>query len=122
MTTSSFGETIRTRRLDLELTLGELSKATGVSVPYLSEIENGGRKPFPIGKDDTYAKLAKALKLNQKKLEQHAMLERQEFPDEVAKQEDLREVALALYRRSSQPGIAKLSPTQLAEIKRLLGD
>jgi len=120
MSRTPFGKFIRDRRNEVGLTLEELSKAIGVSVPYLSEIEKGGRKPFAINKDDAYVRLATALKMDRGQIEEAALLERGELPEKVADSDDLREVALSLYRRSNQPKAVPLTAKELAKIKQLL--
>jgi transcriptional regulator with XRE-family HTH domain len=41
-----FGDLLRQLRRKADKTLGDVSRELGVSVPYLSDIERGNRKPF----------------------------------------------------------------------------
>lgn len=45
-----FGQFIKTKRLEAEVTLMELSEKMEISVAYLSDIENGRRKPMDSDK------------------------------------------------------------------------
>lgn len=53
-----FGEYLRRNRKDKRITLVELAKETGLSQPYLSQIENGKRNTY---KPDVLRKLSVAL-------------------------------------------------------------
>jgi len=57
---SDFGKMLNKARLKRGLSLGQLAKHMGVTAPYISDIENGKRAPFPI-KLETYAKLENML-------------------------------------------------------------
>lgn len=56
----SFGEYLKSAREKAELGVNELARASGVSAPYLSRLENGTRKP-PM--PDVLKKLAPHLKV-----------------------------------------------------------
>jgi len=56
----SFGEYLKSVRKKAELGVNELARASGVSAPYLSRLENGTRKP-PM--PDVLKKLAPHLKV-----------------------------------------------------------
>jgi transcriptional regulator with XRE-family HTH domain len=43
-----FGETLRKLRRKSNKTLGDVADAIGVSVPYLSDVERGNRRPFNV--------------------------------------------------------------------------
>jgi transcriptional regulator with XRE-family HTH domain len=58
---SIFGEYIKNVRIRKELSLKELSKRSGISHPYISQIENGKRN---IPKPEMIKKLAKGLGIN----------------------------------------------------------
>lgn len=60
MNKEEFGKYLRSLRKEKGLTLIELAKLTGVSNPYISQIENGKFLPSP----DILAKLAKGLKVS----------------------------------------------------------
>lgn len=60
MNSNTFGKYIRTLRKKEGLTLVELSKLSGVSNPYLSQIENDQFKPSP----DIIRKLSNGLKVD----------------------------------------------------------
>lgn len=57
---NSLGELIATQRRSAELTLRQLAEQTGVSNPYLSQIERGLRKPSA----EVLQQLAKALRIS----------------------------------------------------------
>lgn len=42
----SFGEYLRSLRIEAEMTLGFAARAVGVSIPYWSDVETGRRNPF----------------------------------------------------------------------------
>ena len=56
----SLGDYLREQRVAAELTLRQLAEQTGVSNPYLSQIERGLRKPSA----DVLQQLAKALRIS----------------------------------------------------------
>ena len=62
-----FGDYIKAKRMDCEITLRELSKSIGVSTAYLSDVENNRR--YPMGKIEVVKKLIRELKLNEKEKE-----------------------------------------------------
>jgi len=41
-----FGDLLRRLRREADKTLGDVARELGVSVPYLSDVERGNRKPF----------------------------------------------------------------------------
>lgn len=54
-----FGDLLRKLRRQADKTLGDVSRELGVSIPYLSDIERGNRKPFTT---ERLLRLAKFLK------------------------------------------------------------
>jgi len=58
---NEFGDTIRNRRVELILTLKELSEITNFSIPYLSDIENNRKTP---SNNKTLKILSNALNIN----------------------------------------------------------
>lgn len=60
----NFGQVIRTRRIELRLTLKEVSSRIGTSKPYIAHLESGRRHPS----DKVVAKLADALGLDNRDL------------------------------------------------------
>jgi transcriptional regulator with XRE-family HTH domain len=61
---ASVGEYIREQRAAAQLSLRQLSKAAGVSNPYLSQVERGLRKPSA----EILAQIAKALQISAESL------------------------------------------------------
>src|SRR6187401_380420 len=59
-TVESLGEYLREQRVTAQLTLRQLAEQTGVSNPYLSQIERGLRRPSA----EILQQLAKALKIS----------------------------------------------------------
>jgi len=60
----SLGDYLREQRVAAELTLRQLAEQTGVSNPYLSQIERGLRKPSA----DVLQQLAKALRISSEQI------------------------------------------------------
>lgn len=60
----NFGQVIRTRRIELRLTLKEVAARIGTSKPYIAHLESGRRHPS----DKVVAKLADALGLDNREL------------------------------------------------------
>jgi transcriptional regulator with XRE-family HTH domain len=63
-TVESLGDFLRQRRVAAELSLRQLAEQTGVSNPYLSQIERGLRKPSA----EVLQQLAKALRVSAEQL------------------------------------------------------
>src|SRR4051812_30536343 len=63
-TVESLGDFLRERRVAAELTLRQLAELTGVSNPYLSQIERGLRRPSA----EVLQQLAKALRVSAESL------------------------------------------------------
>jgi transcriptional regulator with XRE-family HTH domain len=61
----TLGQRIRTRRLELGITLRELARRVEVSAPYLTDLEAGRRHPGP----DVLQRIARALELPAAELE-----------------------------------------------------
>jgi len=60
----NFGEVIRTRRLEMRLTLREVAVRIGTSKPYIAHLESGRRHPS----EKVVAKLAEVLGLDNREL------------------------------------------------------
>ena len=67
-TVESLGEFLHERRVAAELSLRQLAEQTGVSNPYLSQIERGLRRPSA----EVLQQLAKALRVSAEQLYVHA--------------------------------------------------
>src|SRR5262245_58294735 len=63
-TVESLGEYLREQRVAAQLSLRQLAEQTGVSNPYLSQIERGLRRPSA----DVLQQLAKALRISAEQL------------------------------------------------------
>jgi transcriptional regulator with XRE-family HTH domain len=81
----TLGEYLREQRVTAQLSLRQLAEQTGVSNPYLSQIERGLRRPSA----EVLQQLAKALRISAEQLYVHAGILN---PDEV----EVRSVELAV--------------------------
>ena len=77
-TTVTFGEYLKHKREEKQISLREVARTLGVSVPFLSDVENNRRGPLT---EERLADLAKVLNLNEK--------EQAEMYDIVGKQKGL---------------------------------
>ncbi|MDP9821837.1 helix-turn-helix domain-containing protein [Nocardioides massiliensis] len=73
-TVGTLGEYLRDQRQSAQLSLRQLAEQTGVSNPYLSQIERGLRKPSA----EVLQQLAKALRISAEQLYVHAGILRPE--------------------------------------------
>ncbi len=77
-TTVTFGEYLKHKREEKQISLREVARTLGVSAPFLSDVENNRRGPLT---EERLADLAKVLNLNEK--------EQAEMYDIVGKQKGL---------------------------------
>ena len=77
-TTVTFGEYLKHKREEKQISLREVARTLGVSAPFLSDVENNRRGPLT---EERLADLAKVLNLNEK--------EQSEMYDIVGKQKGL---------------------------------
>jgi transcriptional regulator with XRE-family HTH domain len=77
-TTVTFGEYLKHKREEKQISLREVARTLGVSAPFLSDVENNRRGPLT---EERLADLAKVLNLNEK--------EKDEMYDIVGKQKGL---------------------------------
>jgi transcriptional regulator with XRE-family HTH domain len=77
-TTVTFGEYLKHKREEKQISLREVARTLGVSAPFLSDVENNRRGPLA---EERLADLAKVLNLNEK--------EQSEMYDIVGKQKGL---------------------------------
>jgi transcriptional regulator with XRE-family HTH domain len=77
-TTVTFGEYLKHKREQKQISLREVARTLGVSAPFLSDVENNRRGPLT---EERLADLAKVLNLNEK--------EQSEMYDIVGKQKGL---------------------------------
>jgi len=77
-TTVTFGEYLKHKREEKQISLREVARTLGVSAPFLSDVENNRRGPLT---EERLADLAKGLNLNEK--------EQAEMYDLVGKQKGL---------------------------------
>ena len=77
-TTVTFGEYLKHKREEKQISLREVARTLGVSAPFLSDVENNRRGPLT---EERLADLAKVLHLNEK--------EQAEMYDIVGKQKGL---------------------------------
>ena len=110
-----FGEFMRLKRLENELSLRNLARQTGIDVAYLSRIEG---KVKPPQKEEIIIKLIKALNLNTndaQKLKDLASIQNNEIPSDIELQEDNFEAIPVLLRTISNK---KLNAEQILELTR----
>ena len=77
-TTVTFGEYLKHKREEKQISLREVARTLGVSAPFLSDVENNRRGPLT---EERLADLAKVLNLNEK--------EQSEMYDIVGKQKGM---------------------------------
>ena len=101
-TVESLGEYLREQRVSAQLSLRQLAEQTGVSNPYLSQIERGLRKPSA----EVLQQLAKAFRVSAEQLYVHAgILD----PDE----DQTRSVELAIL---ADPGLSERQKQSLLDV------
>ncbi len=101
-TVETLGDYLREQRVNAQLSLRQLAEQTGVSNPYLSQIERGLRRPSA----EVLQQLAKALRISAEQLYVHAGILK---PDE----EDVRSVELAIL---SDPGLTERQKQSLLDV------
>lgn len=94
-----FGVYIGRLRRAKKLTLKEVADQLKVTIPYLSDVERGKRKPFPVKNGDRYETLAELLGESVRSLKARAVVDRNidEFDDMPAARE-----ALQLFRQADE--------------------
>ena len=101
-TVENLGEYLREQRVNAELSLRQLAEQTGVSNPYLSQIERGLRRPSA----EVLQQLAKALRVSAETLYVRAgILD----PNEA----DVRSVELAIL---ADPGLTERQKQSLLDV------
>jgi transcriptional regulator with XRE-family HTH domain len=114
-----FGEFVRLKRLELELSLRKLANITGIDVAYLSRIEGGTNPPQ---KEDILDKLIGALKLGKndaQKLKDLAAIQNNEIPGDIKIKTENYEAIPVLLRTISNK---KLSPEQIIELAKRINE
>ena len=115
----SFGARLRELRIAVDKSMGKVAREIGVSTVYYSEVENGKKPPFPVGKVD-YGTVASALDSDQQELERIAFAERGSVKlklDSASK--ETKDVALLLARRLNDDSLSK---QDIERIRKILGD
>jgi len=108
--TLSFGELIREHRLEKRLTLGEVARLIGETIPHMSDMEHGRRVPAT----SVAKKLCEILGGNAKEFESAVLRSRNSLRFEMSEQSATgREVLVALARGS-------VSESKLIRMKELL--
>lgn len=101
---SEFAQEVRRARKDQKLTLADLAELTGISVPYLSELERGNKQP-PLGEQLT--KLARALRIDLDKLAAYAVSARRSVEIDIQGASPAKvELASLLARRVEEGGLS----------------
>ena len=103
-TVETLGEYLREQRLANRLSLRQLAEATGVSNPYLSQIERGLRRPSA----EVLQSLAKALRVSAETLYVQAGIL---SPDDI----EVRSVELSIYADS---GLTERQKQSLIDVYR----
>ena len=101
-TVETLGDYLREQRVSAQLSLRQLAEQTGVSNPYLSQIERGLRRPSA----EVLQQLAKALRISAEQLYVHAGILN---PDE----DGVRSVELAVL---SDPGLTERQKQSLLDV------
>src|SRR6476646_3953839 len=101
-TVETLGDYLREQRVNAQLSLRQLAEQTGVSNPYLSQIERGLRRPSA----EVLQQLAKALRISAEQLYVHAGILN---PDE----DGIRSVELAVL---SDPGLTERQKQSLLDV------
>lgn len=110
-----FGEFIRLKRMELEISLRKLAGLTGIDVAYLSRVEGGGNPPQ---KTEILEKLVDALQLEDKdaqKLKDLAAIQNKDIPEDIEINPENYESIPVLLRTISNK---KLTPEQIMELAR----
>ncbi len=111
---NDFANAIRKRRKERRQTLAALSDATGISIPYLSELERGTKQP-PLG--DVLDALASELELDRKELGELAFQSRKSVEFEIrGASPSKQELAFFLARREGDGGITDEEAQQLVQM------
>jgi transcriptional regulator with XRE-family HTH domain len=110
-----FGEYIRLKRLELEMSLRKLANLTGIDVAYLSRIEGDSSPPQ---KAEILDKLVSALQLGKtdaRRLKDLAAIQNKDIPEDIEiKPENYESIPVLLRTISNK----KLSPEQIMELAR----
>ena len=110
-----FGEFMRLKRLENELSLRSLAKETGIDVAYLSRIERTARPPE---KEEIIKKIIKALKLNKEdaqKLKDLASIQNNSIPEDIEIKHENFEAIPVLLRTISNK---QLTSEQILDLAR----
>lgn len=115
---NQFGNTLRRERKEQALTLGDLARKVGISVPYLSQIETGTK---PV-QDKLLERLIKELALNAddaNALRRAAALSMSEYAIRLEEDADNDDRILASQLAA---GFARLSPDQKTQFRQIMKD
>ena len=114
MATMKFGELLRKERSRAGMSMGDLARKLGVSVPYVSDVERGNRAPFST---ERTLHAAEAIGIDSNVLLVAASRDRGAFELQTkGVSSRAREVGAALAR-----GWSDLTEEQLEQIARILG-
>ncbi len=107
-----FGDYIKKKRQEHpdELTLKEVSKMLGISLSFLSDIENNRRKPFDKDKIELFAEKMGIDSDEKAKMYDLAARDRGEVPsdiEEIMMYEEIGDMARVALRRSKEGKISK---------------
>ncbi|EQB09675.1 helix-turn-helix domain-containing protein [Novosphingobium lindaniclasticum] len=115
---NQFGKLLRQERKERQMTLGDLAKKLGMSVPYLSQIETG----IKAVQEDLVEKIVRELGLigdDANKIHRAAALTRSMFSIRLAGNAKAEDRVLAASLAS---GFARLSPERKEELRRIMED
>jgi transcriptional regulator with XRE-family HTH domain len=113
-----FGKMLRQERKDLDMTLGDLAKRLGISVPYLSQIETG-TKPLQEGFVDRVIRELNLTGDGMNRLRRAAAVSMSEYAIRLkaGASNDDRVLASVLAT-----GFARLSPAKKEQIRQIMKD
>lgn len=115
---NQFGKMLRRERKERQMTLGDLAKKLGLSVPYLSQIETG-TKPVQDSLVDKAISVLGLIGDDVNKLRRAAALSASEYAIRLKNNASADDRVLAASLAS---GFARLSPEKKEELRRIMED
>ena len=115
---NQFGKLLRQERKERDMTLGDLAKRLGMSVPYLSQIETGS-KPLQDGFIDKVIRELGLIGDDAAKLERAAAVSMSEYMIRLKSGASNEDRVLASVLAN---GFARLSPDKKEQIRKIIQD
>lgn len=110
-----FGDRVRRRRLEKGLTMVDVSRALGISIPYISELERGAKQP-PAG--DLIERLAKFLDIDGSELYDLAAKSRRSVAVDLEGLDGQKRAFAVMLARRLQEGMTDEEMELITEIVR----